>query len=440
MSLSAKSILICAMLAVMALSVSAIAQSPATAPNTQPVSAAQPHADSYQLSGVQLHHAIAITRVRHILTIVGILWSLLTLWLFLALGFAAKLERYCQGRFHLSFFQGAFYFIFFFLIMTALDLPLSLYGHHVEQHFGVSVQTWSSWFGDFTISLALELIFGTLLLLLFNWIVRRSPRRYWFWSWLIIAPLIVFGTVVSPYVEQLYDKVEPLNQHHAALSTKLDPLVARTGTDIPDSRRYIALVSDKSTGYNAYVTGLGATKRMVIWDTAAAHMPDDEILFMMGHESGHYVLHHLPKQIVIDIFITLIAVFLTAKLGERLHARYAAKWQLGEYSSRAGFTVLFLALSIVSQFLSPAMNAVSRHYEHEADIYGQEAIHSLVLNPQQTAIRAFNDLGAAWLEDPNPNLFFDIWFGNHPSTTDRANFAAHYDPWANGGHGQFFDK
>lgn len=102
--------------------------------------------------------------------------------------------------------------------------------------------------------------------------------------------------------------------------------------------------------------------------------------------------------------------------------------------------MLLLGLSIVGTFLSPALNAVSRHYEHEADVYGQEAIHSLVADPQKTSVASFNHLGELWLEDPNPNAFFEFWFGNHPSTADRANFAAHYDPWANGGHGQFFEK
>lgn len=435
-----KTALVLALLAIYALNMAAMAQTNTSASTTPTFVASQPHADSYQLSGETLRHAIAITRVRHILALVEIAWGLITAWFFLALGFAAKIERFCQQLFYVRFFQGALYYVLFILVMGALDLPLALYSHHVEQHFGISVQKWSSWFGDMGISLALQLTVGVLLLLLFNWIVRKSPRRYWLWSWLVIAPLIVGGTVISPYYEQLYDKVEPLELHHAALATRLESLVARTGTEIPRNRMYIALMSEKTTGLNAYVAGLGATKRMVIWDTTAARLPEDEILFIMGHESGHYVLHHLPKQIIIDIFIVLLAVWLTAKLGEWFHARYAVKWKLGEYSSRSGFTVLLLSLSIVGQFLSPAMNAVSRHFEHEADVYGQEAIHTLVADPQQTTVRAFNDLGAAWLEDPDPNAFFEFWFENHPSTAERAKFAAHYDPWANGGKGEFFDK
>ena len=77
-------------------------------------------------------------------------------------------------------------------------------------------------------------------------------------------------------------------------------------------------------------------------------------------------------------------------------------------------------------------------FEHQADVYGQEAIHGIVPDPQKTAVAAFNAMGRSWLEDPKPNPFIGFWLGDHPSTQQRANFALHYDPWANGGHGEFF--
>ena len=113
---------------------------------------------------------------------------------------------------------------------------------------------------------------------------------------------------------------------------------------------------------------------------------------------------------------------------------------IGLLSTRAGFIVLLFTISVAGFVLAPVDNAISRHFEHEADVYGQEAIHSIVSNPQKTAIAAFNALGEAWLDDPNPSPLIEFWTFNHPSTQTRANFAAHYDPWANGGHGKFFEK
>jgi Zn-dependent protease with chaperone function len=90
--------------------------------------------------------------------------------------------------------------------------------------------------------------------------------------------------------------------------------------------------------------------------------------------------------------------------------------------------------------LTPVGNTVSRHFEHEADVYGQEAVHGLVADPQKTAVSSFNHLGEAWLDDPNPNAFVEFWSYSHPSVQRRAEFARHYDTWANGGRGEFFAK
>jgi Zn-dependent protease with chaperone function len=111
-------------------------------------------------------------------------------------------------------------------------------------------------------------------------------------------------------------------------------------------------------------------------------------------------------------------------------------WQ----SSRTGFLVLIFAVTIVMFLAEPIENGSSRYFEHQADVFGQEAIHGIVPDPQKTAVAAFNDLGKAWLDEPNPNPFIEFWLYSHPSTQERANFAEHYDPWANGGHGEFFGR
>ena len=125
-------------------------------------------------------------------------------------------------------------------------------------------------------------------------------------------------------------------------------------------------------------------------------------------------------------------------------SRFGGRWGIHPESSetplatRTGFIVLILVVSVASFLLDPASNTVSRYFEHQADVYGQEAIHGLVADPQRTAVSGFNHLGEAWLEDPDPNPFIEFWLYNHPSVQNRAEFAEHYNPWANGGHGEFF--
>ena len=99
-----------------------------------------------------------------------------------------------------------------------------------------------------------------------------------------------------------------------------------------------------------------------------------------------------------------------------------------------------VTFSLAGFVLTPLGNAMSRHFEHEADVYGQEAIHGLVTDPQKTAVSSFNHLGEAWLDDPNPNGFVEFWSYSHPSVQHRAQFAERYDPWANGERGRFFPR
>ena len=102
--------------------------------------------------------------------------------------------------------------------------------------------------------------------------------------------------------------------------------------------------------------------------------------------------------------------------------------------------VLIFAITLAGFLLEPVDNAISRHFEHQADVYGQEAIHGLVADPQKTAVASFQALGEAWLEDPNPNPVIEFWLYNHPSVKNRANFAAQYNPWTDGGKGEFFAR
>jgi len=146
-----------------------------------------------------------------------------------------------------------------------------------------------------------------------------------------------------------------------------------------------------------------------MWDTATDRLPDDEILFIFGHESGHYVLNHIPQELSGMAAGLFFVFWACAGFAGRLARRFGVRWQLGDpYSgfiplaSRQGFVVLLFALSVAGFILQPAGNTFSRHFEHEADVYGQEAIHGLVADPQKTAVSAFNHLGEAWLEDPNP--------------------------------------
>jgi len=412
-----------------------------TAPAPPPANSQQ----AYTLAPDKLAKAIAISRIRNSMHIVGGLWGIAVLWLLLATRSAARLEAWAQRISARRWIEGLVFFAAFLLITTLASLPLDWLSQHVEKSYEISVQGWGGWLGDQAKGLGLSLLFGAPILLLFNWIVRRWPRRYWFGIWIATLPLLILSIFVSPLLEPVFNKFEPLETNHAGLVAELERVVARTGTNIPPDRMFLMKASAKTNGLNAYVSGMGPTKRIVVWDTTAGRVPDDVVMFVFGHESGHYVLHHIPK-LIAGMAIGLFFVFWAcAGISAWLARRFGSRWGLGPadgnpLSTRTGFLVLMFAISVASFLLEPVSNTFSRHFEHQADVYGQEAIHGIVPDPQKTAVSSFNHLGEAWLEDPNPSPFIEFWEYNHPSVQTRANFAQHYDPWANGGHGEFFGK
>jgi len=418
-----------------------------TTPATTAAPAQPANTQAYNLPPDKLAKAITLSHISLALEIVGSLWGLVFIWLLLSLRWAAGLAAWTERLLRRRWMQGLLFFAVYLVIGAVADLPLNAIGHAVSRHYGISVQGWFSWFGDLGKGLGISLLIGTPILLFFNWLVRVSPRRYWVWIWLVSLPLIVLSIFASPLIiDPLFNKFEPLTKTHSALVTRLEQVVARTGTRIPPERMFLMKASEKSNGLNAYVTGIGATKRFVMWDTATDRLPDDEILFIFGHESGHYVLNHIPKELSGMTAGMFFMFWACAGFAGWLARRYSDRWQLvttegaAPLASRQGFLVLLFALSAAGIILQPAASTFSRHFEHEADVYGQEAIHGLVADPQKTAVSAFNHLGEAWLEDPNPNAFVEFWTYSHPSVQNRANFALHYDPWVNGGHGKFFEK
>jgi Zn-dependent protease with chaperone function len=422
-------------------------QAPAPSAAAQPDSGSAQPGPAYSLPPDKLAKAIALNRIRNIMDIVIGLWGIAVIWLLLATRAAAGLEAWAQRVFSRRWLQGLLFFAVFLVIITLASLPLDVYGHYVSRDYGISIQGWGSWLGDQGKSLGLTVLFLSPVLLLFNWIVRRWPRRYWFGIWLVTLPLLVLALFVSPLLEPLFNKYEPLAKNHPVLVDKLETVVARTGTNIPPDRMFLMIASAKTNGLNAYVNGMGATKRIVVWDTTAGRIPDDEVMFVFGHESGHYVLNHIPKSLAGMAIALFFVYWACAAFSAWLARRFGTRWNLkgpdanaAPLSTRAGFVVLIFAITVAGFILEPASNTFSRHFEHEADIYGQEAIHGLVPDPQKTAVAGFNALGEAWLEDPNPSPFIEFWEYNHPSVKTRANFAANYNPWADGGHGEFFDK
>ena len=419
----------------------------------QELAAAPAHGNlpDYSLPADKLAKAQHLETVRDTLFVANTVWGLLELVLLLAFGAIAWMRDRAinagaslaaKGNIKSSrWVQGFTFFALYSAAGILLDLPLSIYGQHIRRAYGLSVQSWGSWLGDLGKSFALEVVFGGLFVMLLFWCIRRFSTTWWLLGWGVAAVFVLIGIFASPYViDPLFNKFEPLQQTHPELVTRLEQVAERGHMNIPPERMFLMKASAKVTMLNAYVTGFGASKRVVVWDTSLAKGTTDQVLFIFGHESGHYVLHHITRGVTIAIFGLLLAFYLGYLFVHWALARFGAQWRIPSQADWGAFAVLMLAFSILSTVSAPLISYSSRTQEHAADVYGQEAVHGLVADPQEAARSGFALLGENSFVVPNPNLLMEFWTGDHPAIGRRAAFAHAYDPWASGAEPKYFPK
>uniref|UniRef100_A0A7V4XSV1 M48 family peptidase n=1 Tax=Acidobacterium capsulatum TaxID=33075 RepID=A0A7V4XSV1_9BACT len=397
----------------------------------------------YTLPPARLAKAIALSHWETFLYFGGTLWSILALWFALRVG--PWLRDGAEWITSYEWLQGLMIAPAWVLILTVIGLPFGLLGHWVSLHYGLSVQPWvhggASWLMDFLKSTGVSLLVGTVVLSGVYFLLRRSPRRWWLWFWIVTLPVEIAVVFLAPVVlDPIFDHFQPLQKADPALVQRLEQLAAHAGQHILPSRMFVMNASARSTGINAYVTGFGASKRIVVWDNTVKDVPPNQILFICGHEMGHYALHHIVKGLLFTFGMLFFGYWLVHLLLNGVIAAFGRRMDIRGPDDWASVGVLLLIVTVLGFLAAPIGNAFSRWEEHQADVYGQEAIHGLVPDPQATAVHAFQRLGEVWLENPHPNPFVTFWTASHPPVEFRATFAAHYNPWAPGKKPMFFSK
>jgi Zn-dependent protease with chaperone function len=273
----------------------------------------------------------------------------------------------------------------------------------------------------------------------FYWLARRSPRGWWLYFWLASIPITLAFILIEPYVvEPLFYRFTPLEKTQPALTDRIEKMLGHAGLTIPRSRIYEMNASAKTRLVNAYVSGLGSSKRVVVWDTTLEKLNSDETLLVLGHEAGHYVLHHIPKEFALDetLFLVLFYVgfvVLNGIVEREVGARHGVPVPGVEgVGDLAALLIVLLVLTVLVFVASPAINGISHHYEHQADQFRLEVAYGIVADPNTADVQSFQISGEEDLEDPDPNPFVRFWLYTHPPLEDRIRFAASYRPWADG--------
>jgi STE24 endopeptidase len=393
----------------------------------------QTKTEGYRLSRDRYEKAVTYSRASYTLYFISVFVSVLALVMLLRLGIAAKFRDCAESASDKRWIQALLFVPLLVIAVDVVDLPVRLYGHALSLRYDMSVEGWGSWFLDWTKGQLLMAGFALIFALILSAVMRRSPRHWWLYFWFAALPVVLFLVFISPwFIDPLFNKFEPLEATHPDLVAGIENLTRHAGVPIPPDRMFLMKASEKTNAIDAYVTGLAASKRVVIWDTTLQKATTDETLFIVGHELGHYVLGHVWKGFLFAAALLLIGFYALFRGLHGMLGRWGGEWKIYGPEDWASFAVLLLLVEIGMFLASPIINGFSRMQEHAADVYGLEVTHGILPDSSEVAAQSFQVLGEADLADPNPPEFITFWLYSHPPLAERLVFAHNYDPWSKG--------
>ncbi|HTS37717.1 MAG TPA: M48 family metallopeptidase [Candidatus Solibacter sp.] len=304
-------------------------------------------------------------------------------------------------------FSVFIYLLLLLVISKALGIGLDYYGFRLERRYKLSTQRMRSWIWDECKGFLVGLVMGGIVVELLYFTIRQWPQHWWVLAWAFFMGLFVLLAQLAPVVLfPIFYKFEPLDNEE--LRRRLVVLGERAGTRVRGVYRW--KLSEKSKKANAALTGLGATRRIILADTLLDNYTPDEIEAVLAHELGHHVHRHILKSIFVQAGITLAGFWAANWV---LH--YAVDHHMFEQlSDFADLPLLVLVSIVLSVVLMPALNAYSRYNERQADRYAFESIASV-----EPFISSMNKLAEQNLAERTPSKWVEALFHSHPSISRR---------------------
>jgi STE24 endopeptidase len=332
----------------------------------------------------------------------------------LQLGWSAAMRDLAERLTRFRWLQTLFYVSEYILLAAILVFPLTVYeGFFREHKYGLATQTFGPWMGDQFKSLLVNLVLGAIIGVLLLSVVRCFRGTWWIWGSLVSLLFVVFVGLIGPvYLTPIFNKVTKLED--PKVTGPILRLARANG--IPAKDVYEIDASRQTTRMSANVSGLGGTMRITLNDNLLKRGSPEEILSVMGHEMGHYVLNHVYKALLFSSVVIFLAfAWLRWSLDWSL-ARWGAKWRVRDIADPAIVPLVVLLGSLFAFALTPILNTYIRTAESEADMYGLNASRQ----PDGFAQGAIH-LGEYRKMKPGP---IEEWiFFDHPSGYNRI-FAA----------------
>ena len=372
--------------------------------NTTPIPVDTPEARRYN-------------RIRRWLSMADLVLGFAFLVVLLVTGWSGALRDYAVQLAPEQYSIQVFFYVLMLLVISKiLAVGVDYYGFRLEHRYHLSNQKLRSWIWDELKGWLLGLVLGTLLVELLYFTIRQSPQHWWIVAWFAFMALLVLFAQIAPIVFlPLFYKFEPLENDN--LKDRLIRLSERAGTRVRGV--YEWKLSEKSKKANAALTGLGATRRIILADTLLQNYSDDEIEAVLAHELGHHVHKHILKSIAVQAGITLLGFWAANTV---LHYAMERSHLFETMSDFANLPLLVLVSTVLSFLLMPILNSYSRFNERQADRYCFQSITTVA-----PFISSMNKLAEQNLAERVPGKWVEWFFHSHPAIAKRVAAA---EDWA----------
>lgn len=305
----------------------------------------------------------------------------------------------------------------FFLLLAYgsefLSIPFSLYHtFKIENKYGFNAMTSRLWVSDFIKTLLISTVMLSLVTFAGFWLIQWSPHYWWFWVWGFLFIFSIFILYISPYIiEPLFNKFTPIEDE--SLKERILKLTNKAG--IHASRILRIDASKRSKHTNAYFTGIGKTKRIVLYDTLLASMSQTEILSVLAHEIGHWKKKHMLKMIIAFEVFSFIALYLSFKI---IQSDFLVTlFHVSSNTLYAKFIILAFLTDILSLLFTPCVSYFMRRHERLAD----RASYELTKDPESMA-SALIKLSKENLTNLYPHPLYVTLYYSHPPILERIRY------------------
>ena len=386
-----------------------------TKANFDPGKATQAYLDT--VSGKARERSDAYFEGGYWLILWDALYTLVVAGLLLWFKVSAAMRNFAQRITRSRFWQVPIYAVQFMAVFTVLTFPLTVYENFFREHaYGLSNQTFWGWMRDFSIASGLNIVLFAILLAVIYAIVRGSQKLWWMWGTVVTVGFMIIVIVIAPvYISPLFNTYKPLEP--GPLKTQILSLAKANG--IPADDVYEFNASKQSDRISANVSGLFGTTRISLNDNLLKRCTDREILAVVGHEMGHYVLNHVFIHLTWLGLVILVGFAFVNWGYRRLTNLFGGNWDVRTIDDPAGLPVVLALFTVFFFVATPVTNTITRTLEIQADIFGLNAA-------RQPDGFATASLKLAEYRKLDPGKWEEIVFYDHPSGRHRISMAMHW--------------